>query len=249
MYGLNILEEGFNSKFLENGLLEIHKLNKGEISKDNIIKYQEEFLKTNIMQEINNSLDNYLKEFFPDSLGKDLINLKNNIIDNNIKNSVNVSIENSTTKNNSYLNDFDFIEGIKENIMSRENINRLSNDIEKNIDKLDKNNEEKNITKLEKEKIVKNVEESIEKTFEKQKNNIKKIEKNINNWENKYNLKDLEGMKKEYNKMEKLMDDLIPLENILNNYRKIENIQKLLENNNSENYLDEQVLELANKLK
>lgn len=255
IYGLDFIEKNLNGEFLENGILEITKLNNNKelsntiLTKENIIKYQEEFLKTNIIKEINNSLDIYLKEFFPDSLGENLINLKNNIINNNIKNSINKNIEIATEKNNNYIDEYDMISKIQDNVMTKENINSLSNNINENINKLEKNTNKKIIKKLDKEKIVNNIEESIDKTFEKQKNNIKKIEKYIKNWENKYNLKDIEGMKKEYNRMEKLIEDLIPLENVLNNYRKIENIQKLLENNSSENYLDEQVLELANKLK
>ena len=255
IYGLDFIEKNLNGEFLENGILEITKLNNNKelsntiLTKENIIKYQEEFLKTNIIKEINNSLDIYLKEFFPDSLGENLINLKNNIINNNIKNSINKNIEIATEKNNNYIDEYDMISKIQDNVMTKENINSLSNNINENINKLEKNTNKKIIKKLDKEKIVNNIEESIDKTFEKQKNNIKKIEKYIKSWENKYNLKDIEGMKKEYNRMEKLIEDLIPLENVLNNYRKIENIQKLLENNSSENYLDEQVLELANKLK
>lgn len=251
--GLDFIEKNINSELLENGLLEIYKINNNikindnEINKNNIINYREEFLKTNILKEINNTLDNYLKEIFPDSLGEDLINIKNNIINNNIKNTIYEKIEKATEKNVKNINDYETISNIQENMMKKENINEISKNIEKNIDKsVDKNTDIIIKEELKKEDIINNVEDSIDKTFEKQKNNIKKIEKHIKNWENKYNLKDIEGMKKEYDKMEKLIDNLMPLENVINNYRKIENIQNLLENNN-DFYLDDQVLELANK--
>ena len=55
-------------------------------------------------------------------------------------------------------------------------------------------------------------------------------------------------MEKEFNKMEKIMKDLIPMENTFKNYRNIENLQNLIKNNGKNFNISQEEIELANKL-
>ena len=72
--------------------------------------------------------------------------------------------------------------------------------------------------------------------------------KYISNWKDAYNSQDFSSMQKEYNKMKKTMNELMPLENIINEYKTIENLQSLIKNNGKNFDLTPEALELANKL-
>ena len=49
-------------------------------------------------------------------------------------------------------------------------------------------------------------------------------------------------------KSRQIMKSLLPIENAINNYRKIENLQSIIKNNGGSFDLSQEQLELANKL-
>lgn len=59
---------------------------------------------------------------------------------------------------------------------------------------------------------------------------VEKVGKYITNWNSCLDQKDLTGMKREYNKIIKKLDNLIPLESTLKEARAIQNIQTLIKN-------------------
>lgn len=78
---------------------------------------------------------------------------------------------------------------------------------------------------------------------------IEKVGKYIDNWNTCLENKDLEGMKREYGKITKKLETLIPLESTLKEARCIENVQTLIKNkgNSLENITKEE-LQLAQTL-
>ena len=98
------------------------------------------------------------------------------------------------------------------------------------------------------EEIIKNVENNIENTFSEQINNVEKLDKYINNWKEDYKNQDFNSMKKEYKKMEKVVESLIPIENIINEFNTIKNFQNLISANGNNFNLTQDELELAQKL-
>lgn len=72
---------------------------------------------------------------------------------------------------------------------------------------------------------------------------IEKVGKYINNWNTYLNQKDLDGMKREYNKITKKLETLMPLESTLKEARTIENIQTLIKNKGGklENLTEEEI--------
>ena len=71
--------------------------------------------------------------------------------------------------------------------------------------------------------------------------------------ENKYTtiekcLNILKKNKKEYKKMEKVVESLIPIENIINEFNTIKNLQNLISANGNNFNLTQDELELAQKL-
>ncbi len=75
---------------------------------------------------------------------------------------------------------------------------------------------------------------------------VEKVGKYINNWNSYLEQKDVDGMNREYNKIKKKLENLIPIENTLQEARAIENVQTLIKNKgNSLENITEDELKLA----
>ncbi|MCI8397555.1 MAG: hypothetical protein HFJ52_08140 [Clostridia bacterium] len=70
----------------------------------------------------------------------------------------------------------------------------------------------------------------IEEDFMEQVDGVEKMGKYINNWNSYLEQKDVVGMKREYGKIVKKLNNLMPLESTLKEARIIENIQTLIKN-------------------
>ena len=80
-------------------------------------------------------------------------------------------------------------------------------------------------------------------------NSLEKISKYISNWNNYYNLRDKEGMEKEYKKIKKQMDTVMALDSTISEAKKIENIHNLIKNKGENYELSQEERELINILK
>ena len=95
---------------------------------------------------------------------------------------------------------------------------------------------------------MQNIENSIDNSLMEQVDAINKIDANIDKWKNYFDKQDFPNMKKTYNKIEKQMKDIVPIQSILDKVEYVENLQQLLENNGNNFELTEEELELANML-
>ena len=106
-----------------------------------------------------------------------------------------------------------------------------------------------NTIKQGKNLILNNVEKNIEKTFNKQYEAIENVNEYINNWKEYFNEKNFDGMQKEYNKLEKELENIAPIEKTINDARRIEVLHNLIKNNGQDFNLSREELELVEKLK
>lgn len=216
---------------------------------------QERFLESTIGQIANSAIDFGIKAALPDYIEDEVIDVKNALINGGIKEGVNTAIENAVKlgknilgiENSSFenlgqaqetLNKGKVLEGISDGIDFV--INKLENSkiISENISSLIKGG---------KDLIINNINNNIENEFSNEMKALEKINKYIDNWKECYNNKDLKGLNNQFNKIEKQMKKILPLENILNNVKKIENINELI--NNSDNFnFDNIYLDLASAL-
>jgi hypothetical protein len=97
--------------------------------------------------------------------------------------------------------------------------------------------------------ILNNVEKNIENSFTDQSKAIEYADKYINNWKEYYNNKDFEGMEKEYNKIEKQLKNVVPIEKTINEARTVEMLHNMIKNNGKNFDLTQEQLELVEKLK
>lgn len=230
--------------------------NKEELLNEIVNDIQNKCLKSEFGKAVNSALSFGIKIIFPDFLDDQIINLKDNMYENGIKEGFQKTINDSINAGKIILgiqnNNFEDISQLEEAIKAGGIIDGISKLLDKGINSLKKSkvidNDIAKTLKEEKNVIIKSIEKNIDNSFSKQISNTEKLEKYISNWQKNYNEKNFEGMEKEFNKMEKIMKDLIPIENTFKNFRKIENLQNLIKNNGKNFNLSQEELELANKL-
>ena len=110
------------------------------------------------------------------------------------------------------------------------------------------NNTTASIIQKGKNTILNTVNSSIENNLTSQMESIEKIDKYISNWNEYYNNQDFNNMEKQYKKIEKELNNVLPLENIITKARQLENLHKLIKNKGGDFNLSKEELELANKL-
>lgn len=221
-----------------------------------ITDLQNNYLKSSVGDAINQGLDFGIRQVFPDFVEDQIINFKNNLVDYGIKDGIQQTVEDAINFGKNALNivngNFENITQAQQAISSGGIIDNISDLLDFTIDGLKSANVidsslAKTITK-EKNNILKNIEKNIEKSFTNQINNLEKLEKYMENWKGSFESKDFSGMQNEYNKMQKVIDSLMPIENTLNDYRTIENLHNLIKNNGKDFNLTEEQLELSKKL-
>lgn len=218
---------------------------------------QKSFLETTLGKTINTGIDIGIRAALPDFVEDQVINLKDNLIRYGLKDGIKKSIDDALNIGKSTIGivtgKFDNIYQMQEAVKSGGIIDNISNLLDSVINKVYSNNlinsTVANTLKQGKNVILNNVEKNIASTFDNQIKALNYTEKYIENWKNYFNNKDFTGMEREYNKIKKEIKYLAPIENMLNESKKIENIQNLLRNNGQNFNLTKEQLELSEKLK
>ena len=204
-----------------------------------INKNQNNFLQTVIGKTINTGIDFGLRAVLPDLIENQVIDIKNSLIKNGLKEGINTAIKSAIDLGKSALGivtgDFQNMSQIQMAIGSGGIIDTISNLLDKTANKayqggyIDKNIN--SLIKKGKNIILDNISNNIKNEIKNQNNLINNVEKNIKNWKEFFNNKNFEGMEKEYKNIEMQMKKMIPLENIIKEIRNVENIHKLISKN------------------
>lgn len=230
--------------------------NQQEILSEIIGEIQNNCLKSEFGKIVNSALDVGIRAIFPDVVEDQIINLKDNIYEFGIKEGIGQTVEDIVDFGKSTMgiltNDFESISQAQKAISNGGTLDKISDLLDSGINNLkDSKKIDSNTAKtLKKEKnaILNNIEKNIETSFSNQINNLEKLEKYISNWNKYFESQDFSGMEKEFNKMKKVIDSLLPTENILVDYRTIENLHTLIKNNGKNFELSEEEISLAYKL-
>ncbi len=218
---------------------------------------QKNFLETTIGKTINTGIDIGIRAILPDYIENQIIELKDNLIEYGLKDGIKKSIDDAINLGKSAIGivtgNFENISQAQQAIKSGGIIDNVSSLLDDVINKVKSNglinNTVAKTIKQGKNTILNNVEKNIENTFNSQIKALSYTEKYINNWKEYYNQKDFEGMEREYKKIEKQINTLLPIEKTINDVRTIENIHNLIKNNGQDFNLSSEELELAEKLK
>ncbi len=217
---------------------------------------QTKFLETSIGKIVNTSLDIGLKIILPDFFENEVISLKDKILENGLKDGISKAIKSAIDVGRKISNisteKFESISEVKETIEKGGLIDKISKKLEEVIDVIEEKGTltKKNAKKIKKEKndILDTLSNKLEADFSKQIESSNKIEKYINNWQKYYEEENFAKMCKEFEKIKKENENMIPFEKNNKEINKIENIHNLINSKNGEFNLSEIEKELIKKL-
>lgn len=227
------------------------------VEKEVTVENQNTFLQTTLGKTINTALDIGLRGILPDMVEEQIIDIKNVLLTNGLKEGIDTAIKSAIDLGKSALGIFTgkfenlsqahtavkkggIIDGISEvldNVLESSTKNEL---ISKNTGRLIKKG---------KNAILDTISCNIEEKFLQEMNSLEKVSKYISNWKNCYNLKDITGMEREYKKLKKQMDTIMALDSTISEAKRIENIHNLLKNKGVDYKLSEEEKQLIEILK
>lgn len=223
----------------------------------NIGEKQNKFLEGTLGKVINTGVDIALRAILPNAIENEVIGIKNVIINDGFKEGIKSAINAASNIGKSitgiFTGKFDTVSQAYTAVKSGGIIDTASRLVDNAVKSAQENNLIKNSTAkvIKKSKnVVKDcIASKIEEDFMKQVDGIEKVGKYIKNWNNCLEQKDLTGMKREYGKIVKKLDTLMPIESTLKEARSIENVQTLIKNKgNSLENITEEELKLAQTL-
>jgi len=208
-------------------------------NKNELNKKQNSFLKTTFGIALNTAVDYGLKKILPDFLEDQVIEIKDVLLNNGLKDGINTAIDNAMDLGKSFVGiftgDFKKVSQIETAVQKGGLIDEMSNLFDKTLENVkDKDYISNDISKLLKESkniIEKSLDENINVMLKEQNKIINNIDKCIDNW-NKYKTeKDFEKMEKEYQKIQEQVEKVIPLEETIQKLKELENLHTLIKNN------------------
>ena len=192
----------------------------------------------------------------PDLIENQVINIKNSLIENGLKAGADTAINSAINLKKSAIGivtgNFENIEQVSTAIGDGGIIDTISDLLDNALYKIYKNGNINNsiykLIKNGKNILLDNVTNNIKNELKDQNNSIGKLEKYIENWKVNYNKKDFEKMSQEYEKIEKEFNKIIPLENVINETKKVKAIHNLIKNNGQNFNITEDEVRLASNL-
>ena len=221
----------------------------------NFSELQNKFLQSNIGKVVDYAVDEGLRYLLPDFLEDEIIDVKNTCVSEGLNEGVKKAIENAIDLGKSTLGiftgNFENINQAQKAIKEGGIIDAISDTIDDVLNSLTKSEKiPKSVAKVlksGKKQLLNNIEKNIKNEFYNENNSLKKLEKYIDNWKEYYSKKDLSGLKKEFTKIKKEGNNILPIENIVNNINMIKNIHDLIKYNPEFDF-DNMYLELSEKL-
>ena len=217
---------------------------------------QKSFLETTLGKVINTALDTGIRVLLPDLIEDQIINIKDEIINNGFKSGVQEAISSAVDLGKSvvgvFTGKFDNITQVRNAVKSGGIIDGISSSLDYALNFCGKFGKIPqticSILKSGKDALLDTISNNIESEFENQISSVEKISKYSDNWREYYNNKDFEGMEKEIKKLEKELQKTIPLENTIKEARNIENLHTLIKNKGGDFNLTKEELELSKML-
>ncbi len=238
--------------------MEINKI-ENEVNLNNEIinnNDQTNFLETTLGKTINTGIDIGIRALLPDFIDEQVINIKDNLLNYGLKEGITKTIDDAVELGKSaigiFTGNFENISQMQSAIQAGGLIDGISSLLDTVVNKVNEkgiiNYNIANTIKQGKNIILDSIENNIEEKFNEQNVEIENIEKYMNNWKQNFDNKDFKGMEQEYSKIEKVLNNLAPLEKIITQARTIENLHNLIKNNGQDFNLNQEQLALAEKL-
>lgn len=221
-----------------------------------IIENQNEFLESYIGKAINSAIDIGLKAALPDLIENQIIDIKNTILEQGFsegfKNVIDKSLEFGKSTLGIVTGEFENISQIQLAIKKGGILDNVSKLLDLSINLAKSKNlitsDIANLIKKGKNSIISSISDKIEESLTNQLKAVEKIEKYCENWNVSYGNQDFSEMEKAYKNIKINLEKIVPLENIINSARKIENIHNLIKNNGKNFNITEEEILLAQRL-
>jgi hypothetical protein len=226
-----------------------------EVSNMKIAAEQNSFLDSNLGGIINGAVDIGLKAILPDFIEEQIIEVKDVMVQEGfmagVKSAVDKALEIGKGIGGILTGDFKSIGQVRDAL----NLGDLANNISSVIDNILKKAEEKNILNSNivdvistgKDFILGIMNKNIGDNFEAQIKSLEKIDNYIDNWNKYYEKQDLKNMENQYKYIQRELKKVMPLEEIINKARQVENLHNLIKNKGNFN-ISKYELEVANQL-
>ena len=223
---------------------------------NNLKNEENNFLNNIIGKTINNAIDIGLKSILPDLIENQIIDIKNALLENGLKSGIETAVESAIDFGKSaigiFTGNFENMTQVRTAVADGGIIDTMSDLIDNVINKTYQsgyiNKSVSSMIKNGKDVLLENISSNIKNELDEQTNTLEKLERYVNNWNEYYNNKDFDGMTKEYNKIKKQLGNIIPLENILKETRKVDLLHNLIKNNGQNFDISNLEAELAAKL-
>lgn len=222
----------------------------------NLYEKQKSFLESDLGKTINSALDIGIKAALPNLIEDQVIDIKNIILEQGFKEGLNQIINSGIEMGKSIAGvvtgNFENISQVQLAVKNGGILDSISKllDITINLARSKNliNTSISKILKQSKNTIISSISDKIEETLTNQLKSIEKLEKHCENWKSYFDNKNFSGMEKSYKNIESYLNKIIPLENTINEARKIQNIHNLIKNNGKNFDISNNELELAQKL-
>lgn len=220
-------------------------------------KTQKSFLETTLGKTINTAIDIGIRAILPDFIEDQVINIKENLLNYGLKEGITKTIDDAIDLGKSAIGvvtgNFESVSQMQSAIQTGGIIDGMSSLLDIVVDKVKQmgliDQKIAKTIKQGKNIILNNVEKNIENSFNNQYKAMELTNKYIKNWKNYFEQRDFEGMKKEYNKIEKQYKNIAPIEKTIDDIKTIKILQDLIKNNGQNFSLSQDELDLVNKLK
>ena len=217
---------------------------------------QKNFLETTLGKTINTAVDIGIRTILPDMIEDQVINIKYNLLNYGLKEGISKTIKDAIDLGKSAIGvvtgNFENVSQMRNAVKSGGIIDGMSSLLDTVIDKVKQagliNHTVAKTIKQGKNVILNKIENNIEITFDKQYASIENTEKYISKWKNYFEEKNFKGMEKEYNKIEKQLKNIAPIEKTINEARTIEILHNLIKNNGQDFNLTQDQIDLTKKL-
>lgn len=227
-----------------------------ELTENLNLENNNSFFESTLGKIINNAFETGLKIILPDFIEDDIIDIKNTFIEEGFPQAVNAAINKAVdfgkTAIGAITGKFESVSQAEKAIEKGGLIDGVSDAIDFILDKtkdfglLKKNTI--NLIKKGKNAILNNVSLDIKNEFKIQSDKMEKLDNYNKKWKQAYENRDFKTMEKNIKKINEMLDNIMPIENIIKDSRTIENLHNLIKNNGQDFDLNEEQQELAKLL-
>ena len=221
-----------------------------------IEKEQNKFFNSFIGKIINTGIDFGLRAILPDIIENQVIEIKNSLIENGLKEGIQTATDKimdlSKSTKGIFTGKFENISQVQTAIGNGGILDTVSNILDKALDKTYQlgfiNRTANSLIKNGKDVILNSITSNLKKELNNQKDSLDNLENCIEKWKEYYNNENFDGMAKEMEKIDKQLKNIVPLENVIKEARNVETLHNLIKNNGRNFNLTENEIELVKKI-